>query len=65
MWAFVSVPTDSVPTTQSPKREVGNIALWPRHAFVNHLNECEKGVVGEGVIVLEREVDGTWHLLNG
>ena len=30
MWASVSVPTDSVPTTQSPKREVGTIALWPQ-----------------------------------
>ena len=30
LWASVSVPTDSVPTTQSPKREVGTIALWPQ-----------------------------------
>ena len=30
MRASVSVPTDSVPTTQSPKREVGTIMQWPQ-----------------------------------
>ena len=30
MWASVKVPTDSMPTTQSPKRKVGTIALWPQ-----------------------------------
>ena len=30
MWASVSVPTDSVPTTQSLKRKVGTIMLWPQ-----------------------------------
>ena len=29
MWASVRVPTDNMPTTQSPKREVGTIARWP------------------------------------
>ena len=28
--ASVKVPVDSMPTTQSPKREVGTIALWPQ-----------------------------------
>ena len=26
----MSIPTDSMPTTQSPKREVGTIAQWPQ-----------------------------------
>ena len=30
MWASVRVPTDNMPTTQSPKREVGTIVLWPQ-----------------------------------
>ena len=33
LWASARVPTGSVPTTQSQKREVGTIALWP-HARV-------------------------------
>ena len=45
LWASVSVPTDSVPTTQSPKREVGTIALWPqagaRHDIF-YAGSCEK-----------------------
>ena len=28
-WAYARVPTGSVPATQSQKREVGTIALWP------------------------------------
>ena len=37
MWASVKVPSDSVPTTQSPKRDVGTIAPWPRlWLFVSH-----------------------------
>ena len=30
LWASVRAPTDSVPATQSPKREVGMIALKPQ-----------------------------------
>ena len=30
MWASFNLPTDSAPTTQSPKRKVGTIALWPQ-----------------------------------
>ena len=33
LWASVSEPTDSVPSTQPQKREVGTITLWP-HARV-------------------------------
>ena len=33
LWASVSEPAGSVPTTQSQKREVGTIVLWP-HARV-------------------------------
>ena len=29
LWASARVPTGSVPATQSQKREVGTIALWP------------------------------------
>ena len=29
LWASASEPTGSVPTTQSPERKVGTIALWP------------------------------------
>ena len=46
LWASVRVPTDSVPTTQSPKRRVGTIAIWPqaRACFVR----VERGKKREG-----------------
>ena len=28
VWASVRVPTDSMPSTQSPKREVGTMVIW-------------------------------------
>ena len=38
--ASVSVPTDSVPTTQSLKREVWSIALWPQARVCNSHAWC-------------------------
>ena len=51
LWASARVPAGSVPATQSQKREVGTIALWPHaracqssvfqsHCVCCHFNQC-------------------------
>ena len=34
LWASASVPADSMPLTQSPKKEVGTLMLWPQNSHV-------------------------------
>ena len=61
MWASARVPTDSVPTTQSPKREVGTITLWPQARVCGvRVKERERGWVLIGGWC-GCECDGVFH----